>query len=472
MIAHYPPAHIKRKCPHEGPHFDEALESVLPDRWGGKHLTGTFSAKIVPKKMHCSEEECLKKGDLLLGQGQKLFDDKGPDGKRLPDTCCAFRMAEYLGISRMEALHKLFKAAKRVDGSKTATDFDVSKLMKDAIASLPKEKQHEAFRWLEIGINAVIDYLLLCHKEKAAGRKVVCNDYVKPRVVLDAMFKANRIDPRIINRMRNLADATVNRVDSCVELAAVSQAMKATGRSDLDAAEWIEYGLRHSAIQQVCYLDALKEVREKGLVVDIDPRFEGDELKMVYIESDNPQIAKASRAPGLEYAVCIVKRSKGNIAILQNSFYHLDMGAVDALVRITEIPEAERKNAAFEEYSRPGTVSQAPHLYVMDDGNIYNGTDNIEAVRIADLSKDDAINIVKCGFTENAVRWFNCVRESDGTLSASETAYLEKVRSKYVQAKFDIKKARDRRTGVVTTEETPTLSGDSRRELEEALDRK
>ena len=424
----YPPYQIGELRPHEGFHFDEGVEGVLARIWGKDGFIGIENAVVNPAPADASEEESLKKGVLLLGQGCELFDDKLPDGKRIPDSCCALRMADYLGIREFKWLDKLFNAVKRVDESATASSSDLSKMAKDAVDSMPDEDHPKVFEWLEKGIRAIIEHLYLCHQKETDGIEIDYAGWVRPSAVLETMVDRHVTkNDRIIERMRRLVAGSEAQLHNCIELAAVCQAMKACRVPGDEVVAWVRTGLGYIIQQQEKFKEACSEIRDKGYVFTIRPRFDGDRMTLLYIESDNPQIARASRARGFGHSVCIVKRKISGMAIIPNGLDELDMKVIRANVRMEETPPELRPLADFERYSAAGNLDEVPHWHAMESGALLNGTKHIKAKVITNLSPEQAIWIVQVGFVPRGLERFATLRGSTGAFSASEAAYSAKM---------------------------------------------
>lgn len=406
---------IKRTVPHLGPHFDEALAETLAIRYGGLNISFVDNVPVVPEQLECTEAEALARGDLPLGQLKGIFDDKYPDGKRMPRTSCAFRMAGYLGISKRPELQKLFRAVNRVDGTATASRSDLSSMMKDAINSFPQSAHPVIFRWATRACHAIIKYLTIVDEIETRTQKLVCNDFVRPTAVLEAMISDGVTNnPGIIDRMRHLVTSSEKQLENCIEISFVMRAMKVTGISDDDAMEWLYMGLSKCIQQQEDRLRAIEEIKRNGKPFQIKSRWNGDKLTGLLIRSDNLQIANASRDRQFQYAVCIVRRSGRNVAIMPNGFDRLDMRAAWALIRLEETPIDLRKAALFESYMVTGNHPAAPHWHMMENGAALNGSNHITAVPTT-LSDETLVGIVRNGFITRAQEIFNeIVREAGG----------------------------------------------------------
>lgn len=464
----YEPYPIHTLMPHPGPHLDEAVESVLAKRFGGHLFIGIRDAAVKPGTAEGSELDNLRKGILLLGQGRGLFDDKDAGGKRIEGTCCALRMADYLEKGGCPELIKLYRAVNRVDGSATASGTDLSTLMKNAIDSFPDHLHPAIFVWAEQGVRAIVDYLFLAAASQKAGRTVPCIGFVRPTTVLERMIRDGSIgDPDIIARMRRSLASSEKQIENCIEVSYIMRAMKAVGMPNEAAIEWLYTGLLKMAQQQEQYQSAIREIREHGKAYPISPRWEGDEISLVLIRSSNPQAAKASRAKEFQHAVCIVRRPGGTVAVMPNGFNRLDMRAIWSLIRINEAPAESRKSAAFARYSVEGNIPEAPNWHMMANGAALNGSNHIMAVPTT-LSDDALVEIVRVGFTDEAVRLFSQKRGGEGDLSQEEAGYLDSTKKQYglmaEQAKKDAQFAAPV-TGPVAS------SNETRRGLNRALDR-
>lgn len=468
---HYPSTPVAILRPHRGFHFDEVVQAVFVRRFAGDHYPGIRNAKVVPGPPEASEEDSLlKRRTMLLGQGRRIFDDKDQNGKRLPNTCCAMRMADDIGLRKSHPeLDKLYRAVTRVDSSDTATSLDMSNLIKAGVRSLPDHAHPQIFDWGERGVNQIIDYLSLEAALKAEGGSLSCDDYVLPSKVFEEMVAAEAVNPLAVPRMRKLIASSEKQVGNCIEMAGISRAMKVTGVSDKDAYDWMQCGLAYMSEMQIQYLEAKDEIARRGLASPIDPRFEGDDIELLYIESGNVQVANASRAEEFQYAVCIAKRPDRNLAIVPNKHSRIDMGAVIALVRMLETPKARRKGADFARYSGSGDIAEVPHVHVMESGTILNGSIGIETPVKITLARDQLIDIVKRGFTPEAVYWFNELRGGDGELSESEIAYIDRIHGRY--AAIEAEYLRNRQYAAPVVRENVDMNETSLQELGQALDR-
>ena len=393
--------------PHEGPHFDEAVAARLARRYGAEMFIGVETAKAVPKALEGTEEENLSNGHMPLGQLRGSLDDKDHvTGERNRDGfCCAMKMAQKIGIDKMPELSKLFRAVNRVDGSATASKTDISSLMKMANKCSTKDWHPEIFAWAEEAVDTIIDYLILEYRAKAEGKSIDCTDYVKPSTVISEMIGNGDItDKTVIALMRDMAKASEAQIGNCIESAFISRAMKATGKSDAVALNWLSTGFSKFAQQQGDFQKALVEIKKNGVDHEIDPRWPGDSMKAVFIKSDNMQIAEASRSPQFKYAVCVVRRSTGNVAIIPNQFNRLNTTGLLALIRMEETPKELRKDADYNVYSELGTIPTVPHWHGMSGGLILNGSNFIKA---EPTTLDDAVimTAVKIGFVHAESRF-------------------------------------------------------------------
>lgn len=403
---------ITKLVPHPGGHIDEAFAGVLARVYGREDkIVVARTARFEPRTLTGNEEVWIAKGELPLGQCRGMFDDKDlVTGEHVENTCTALNMAKYLEVQNRPELSKLLQAVCRDDNSGKNSPSSISTLMKGAIGSTPIFAHDKIFAWAEEGIMAQIGYMIETEKARAENRKIVCTDYVRPTAVLDSMVANEAIvDKHIEARMRKMLLSSEAKVEDCMELSFIARAMKVIGKSDKDTAAWQETALAKYAEQQLKYRDALHDIGILGRHFPIMPRFEGENMFVLVMDSDNDQIANASRDPRYKYAVSIVRKKTGNVAVIPNYHDELDMRAVWALIRMEETPFEKRKDADFADYCRAGNHPAAPHWHMMKGGLALNGSNFIEA-QPTKLSNKSLVNIVSIGFVKEARERFEALK--------------------------------------------------------------
>jgi len=390
--------HIREINPHPGPHLDEVVAAVLARRYGGDKIVIAPDAKVVPCMLEGSETENLMEGRLPLGQLRGLFDDKDQNGERVLGVCCTTRMATFLGLRHRQQLQNLFNAVNRVDSTNTASRTDLSSFIKQMMDAVPSESHPGVFAWAEQGVNAIIDCLNL-------SVRPACTDYVKPLTVFNSMIQSGLIvDQQVKGRMIRLLINSEKQVENCLELSYVARAMKAAGVPDHVVVNWLEMGLGNYVAQMIQYSAAIEEVKvTKPYLIPRQPRAE---VKGILIRSDNTQVAKASRGPDFQYALCIVRRSSGHVSIMVNEHDNLDMRGIWALIRLEETPVEKRAEATWEDYCLPGNHPNAPHWHMMKQGTALNGSNHIKVKKVTELSDEALIRITKIGLTDMARQRF------------------------------------------------------------------
>jgi hypothetical protein len=388
---------INVRAPHAGPHLDEAGLDSLALRFGEHRFIGIKKSKLIPMQLHGSEADALAKGFLPEGQLRGMFDDKDANGDRLPNTCCALRMADYLGIRSMPELQPLFTELLRVDSTDTAKSGTcLSNLMKDGVNNMPLSKHGEIFLWIQQGLLAIIDYLL---------KPVDCQDYIRPTAVFEKMVTDGDIhDPQTISKMRDqLGKSEKNIETSCIELSFAARAMKATGTPDEDVKEWLFTGLSQMSQRQSAYYSALEEVASVGKPFEI--QVGPEHVRGVIATTDNTMAAKASRHKHLRYAICITRRTDGSMGIFPNRCNKLDMAPIRALIRLFEASVEDRAIADYDQYAAANDLPTAPNWHIMDGGVMLNGSSFIK-MKPTKLKDQTLIVILQQGLSGNGRDWF------------------------------------------------------------------
>jgi hypothetical protein len=388
--------HVKRLVAHLGAHLDEALQAVLIQLFGHTRFIGHDTAEIVEEDISVrSELECLLMGDVPLGQiNGGIMNDKCHDGKRRPDTCSALRTAEFLSIP--PGVEKILRNAVRVDQTRTALCTDISVVIKCGHRAMPRERHFEVFNWAVTGIHAMIAYAM-------AENKGV-DTYVHPPNVFEVMVKEGEVaDPRIVERLGHVLTQGQKRGENCLELSYIARAMKHQEMADEAVKAWLRLGIGYLVAQQQKFWQAVDEIKACGDRHKVEVA--GKVLKLVRITTDNLETAAASRNEEVDAAIAIVRRTSDNVSIQFNGRHGINPVGVWALVRLHLTPVDLRGAARWDDYIKPGTHPQAPRVYMMQDGNVLNGSES-HPMEPLELTDAELIKIVRDGLSPHAQKIF------------------------------------------------------------------
>lgn len=106
------------------------------------------------------------------------------------------------------------------------------------------------------------------------------------------------------------------------------------------AIEWVCLALEAKYQEQVQFfaakVEAAKAEFEENAEIEETPGPHGQTLKLVSIASDNYQMAKFLRSPEVNAAVCILKKSSGQVQILTNKKFNLTLYDVAQMINLAE----------------------------------------------------------------------------------------------------------------------------------------
>ena len=403
----YPAYEVKIKGPHDGFHWDEVLEDAVAEVYGNRLFLGIATAEVRPGAYEGTELEQLQQGTLVYGQCQGYFDDKGPDGKRLENTCAALRMAEYLGVENNMELVKPLVATLDGDQGGSNRPLAAGALVRNAVNSTPTSEHPKVFIWARKAADAIIGYQVKLIEARKGGGRFECLDFVQPADVFQALIKkrADAKDPipqPIVLRMRGQISGSNNQIEHCLELAHIARAMAATGVSKEAAAVWINSALEYTVQVNCEYRRATAFIHGNGgKDFPLPKGWQG----LLVSPNDNAEVGKASRSSSERagehgFAVCVTRSRSGNVAVLLNVDAKIDPKGIRALIRLQELlalkptmPEDKWKeavgSATFEGYSVPGNHASAPHWHMTEEGNCLNGS--LGRLAPASKLKDDII---------------------------------------------------------------------------------
>lgn len=428
---------------HPGPHLDEVVAVTLLRSLGREIFPGIETAEVILESATPADSD-LENGRILVGQGGGVFDDKDPlTGERLPDTCCAQRTAEWLGVENYPWLVKLLKAVKLVDGNPIATPTDLSSIMKECILSFHEDGHRAIFDWVEKAVCAIIKYSYLAYQASNDGQKIECTDYVRPTAVFDQMVKDCVTNHGgVINRIKLKLQSSEKQTGSCLEIATISRCMKIVGISDDEVVEWLATGLYKMAQQQELHFKLVENLPHMGTTFPITLG-NGQVVTGYFCATNLPHIDKVCRMDMYNYAICVVRRSNGNVAVMPNAKYRMDMRGVWALIRLVETPTPLMGDVEIGDYTKSGKHPNVPNWYMMDSGAALNGTCNIRAIPTK-ISKDDIILIIQDGlageskvvdrFYELKNRYCGLIAETSQAETCEADIYYHSLKEAFDQA--------------------------------------
>lgn len=325
-----------------GGNVDEAATVWIGRTYGqnefGENIHG---APVALQNHRCrSRQVCLESGIIPVGQYGDAFSAKS--------------MAEYLMISHNTELRNLLDSINRVGQNGYKSNTCLSALMWKRINNSPAEKHPAIFAWAQSAIHAIVAY---------ENSPSVCTDFVHPADVLKTVHIE---DERVRSRLTSLFEQP--RLDDCLEVGYILRAMKVAGVPDEEVRNWLRPALCDTVSQDILFQKAVRELKNgtgRAFSLNYNRLARG-----IIVRSDNIQMANASRISQFGYAICITITKNGNVSIIPNHEYDLDMNTTVACIRLLE---SRRLDATYGDYSREDIHDDVPH-WCYWKGRILNGS--------------------------------------------------------------------------------------------------
>lgn len=143
---------------------------------------------------------------------------------------------------------------------------------------------------------------------------------------------------------------------------------------------------------QVHFFQAVEEVKNMALETVICPS--GVVVSLVFVQSDNEEVAKAARHLGIK--LCVVRRSNGHvqITVAQKHSTRINLGPVVSRLRAAELRQTGEA-ADDQDLCREGFL--AGWYYLKVPGWCFNGTPTATDIPATQLSSETLLSLIRDG---------------------------------------------------------------------------
>ena len=383
---------------HTRAHQDELLAIWLARVYGQTKFQDVQYSKIVFLE---KELERTYPDDLYIGIGFGRFDEHRQNG-RLPNTCAAMLVAEYLGITKVTGLTELLTEALWCDTRNGIKETRLANLIKTKHRVKKGADQFGTYRYAADAFNAIVDGA----KDSTFDLRVVWNRHVDD-------LKISTKTPAWVTVNRFVNESFMRRNDHVTELAYIACRMDEETRQ-----LWLADTFSMLMMDATQYAYLIESLKKSNPLTDIQT--ERSIEPAVLIESDSELLNKAVNAISSgKPAVLVVRRSSGNIQVFADSERGIDLSDLAAMVRMAEYKKRTGKFFSFESALGEGTKKQCKVWHQPNPNTLLNGSLSHPGVKPSVLTLSEMEDIVTHAFTAAGRqmwidRYFN---NEDGTVS-------------------------------------------------------
>jgi hypothetical protein len=393
---------IESMATHPYFHLDEATAMFQLECFGESRFPGISKAKI---EFLTSPPAEMSERTVYVGIGGGMFDEHRQGG-RLPNTCAAKLVAQYLDLCNRRGLHQLLDEVLTADTTPKVFPSQLGNLIKTMHRVKYGSNQLGTYRWAREALRAII----------FSGTVDVSYDL---RKIWETHCKSRDFSLDSVKSMTAdvIHQSFGRRKSLTTELASICQLMDPDIRQT-----WLPVTLDMLLEDSRLFDQAVKLVESKeNLVTEVQtPR--GPE-PMMSIESDNEYIHRvASSTRTGKTAITIVRKSNGHTQIFGNPTLKLNFGALAQMLRMAEYRTWTGKKLEAEKALGEGTIPECQQWHLPNTNMVLNGSLSHPEVKPSALSLEEIKEIASNAFTP-ALReaW---LKQYQTELTAAETLDL------------------------------------------------
>lgn len=417
-------ARVRGIISHREMHDDEFMARWFMRTFGEKLFPGIRSAILhlvdsgVRRLRGKTGAEWFAAGYPCLGTcGGPLDEHELPADKR-KNASAATLAAQMLGIEQYGPVATMLAHAVRVDRTATATNFDISAVIKALhrhhgvkIEDMCRMYDRIADAWLMVLSGKVRNSAWTTRPtfDALAAEWIINNlapeGFDRTRKFASAYDAAEAVQLLGIRTLRPLLGYFLQEdkrtvlespeKDRLFEMSGIVDALNQDGASEREIRTIVFAVLDAKWAEQVRFMtgyDELVALNTSGKLY-----INGTSLRIMRVVSDNPEINRAARKLDKHHDIFIQRNTDGHVVIWYNKT-KFNMDAVAARLRIRDLFEHKRERVAWDRLTAEGTLPEAPWWYYNpQNGQIMCGSRTNQGAPVTKLGDNDIVQCIISG---------------------------------------------------------------------------